>query len=395
MKIKKLLYITAFFTLLFSFLATLPIQVLAYTENVDQENVNINSGYDIGIGASTKVGQTFQPSVNTLTKIYVPLNDAKGSINVVVRDSLTNASMGAVVRSFPTKISGVSWQAFTFSSPLTLSTSKKYIIRVTGGQDTDWVYGANTYSKGNTVLYPPDGTTVDLNLDMGFKTYGYNSIVYIPGGIQPPNISGSTGQSQSTDTGTNTTSPGGSTSSEEGGSSVGTENSSSASPAESAKLPVDESIVVPTLTYVVKNNDIMDMSGKSELNVSTKDKLKILGKAPAGMRVMLFIGQTVLSNKANENGDWNVSLESAVLKEGSYAVEAQTQGLSGKGSRIVKFFDLKTTEGILGDLLSKEKRWLLYSLAGAGVVVIILGGTGFYFWRKSRKKKTILKKKGK
>jgi len=401
MKALKFLAVTAISILLSTFFVSSPIKILATTDSVDQENVDISTYEETSIDSSVKVGQSFQPSMNMLTKIYVPLRNAEGSINIVVRDAQTNSAVGATIRSFPTKIGSLEWHAFTFPSPLTLSTNKKYVIRVTGGIGTKWTHGVNnTYSKGNTIFYYPDGTTIDLNFDQGFKTYGYNYVKYASG-LNPaiPNTQTETsaGADTGNDTGVSATNPQNGTSTEgvianldeknTNASSIGTGTSSSESLPEGAKLEVDESITAPSLTYVMKNNNIVDMSGKSEITVSTKDSLKILGRAPAGMRVIMYMGQTVLSKKANENGDWNMSLESSVLKDGNYTIEAQTQGESGKGSKIVKFFDLNVKEGIIGKLLSGKAGWLVYSLAGAGVVIIILlGGLCYHSWNRRRRK---------
>ena len=383
---KKLLTIFIFSGLLLSFAPP----ILAYTDSEDQSNSSVaTDGNSFPIDNSAKVGQSFTPSLNKLTKIILPLRNAKGNIKVEIINYQSNASLGSVTNNFPTKISNLSWQTFIFSTALNVAAGTKYVMKVFGDDEVRWYLSTSpNYSKGTTILYNPNNTVVEYGqYDMGFKTYGYNYIASYPGigNINIPNIGtdtqgqpASNGQQSNTDTGEQGTSSGNS--------------SSSTSTAETLKAEVDESIGVPTLSYLFKNNELIDMSVKNEISISLQDNLKILGKAPAGMKVMVFMGEVAFSNKANENGDWNVNIENKILKEGTYQIEAQTQNENGKGSKIVKLFDLKVAdENKEKDALKAKadnyRKLFIYTLAGLGTVALLAGGGFVWLWRKHHKLK--------
>lgn len=184
-------------------------------ENISQHNaVCLGGGSDSGLTQSQETGsteitieETTDGSVNTYNKAQVFTTNALGGkvmqVALYVRDvvgdtwtvgicnvdgsNLPNLSSILQTQSQTVSTASLSWETFTFSSPVALSANTKYAIivkRPVSGTGGFWVYDtSDNYAGGNYASRATGGTTwtADTGKDFLFRLYetqGSDSKVY-------------------------------------------------------------------------------------------------------------------------------------------------------------------------------------------------------------------------
>lgn len=162
------------------------------------------------------------------------------------------------------------------------------------------------------------------------------------------------------------------------GSAVSTPSASPSRLASEAAAPVDASIQAPVLTSVKKNNEEVNLSEGSTIEINQKDSLEILGTSFANAKIVVFIGDIAFETTADAEGKWSVVLDNSKVNISEYTVQAQAQK-DGKGSEKTNLFQLKKVETKTVATKSEKKNYntvfIVFGVLGAVLLLLILIGT--------------------
>lgn len=312
--------------------------------------------------------QTFKPTVNKIVAVHVYLKDRLDESTIILKIIDMTTGQAVITSSHVMVHIFDGWEMFNFSAPYAnVTPGNTYGIKLnTYDEVTRWYYGANGYANGAFQLDP--------NLDTCFKVYGLQTEEPTPETTTTTTVSA--GESEQVDD------------SQDGGG----EDSS-----ESQDLTSDQSIPEPSLSYIEKNGERIDVPIDT-VEVNQDGTLRVFGTSAPLDIVILSIGNMSFSTVADENGNWEILIDYSSLDEGeSYDINAQAQNDELKESDVVKLFSLKVSPaGAVGEeegeqLPASESNNLavpfiigISLLLVAGIVILAI-----YFLKKKRKIKSL------
>lgn len=373
--------------------------VKGITEQVDQQNMVISQSsvtiYNYGHN------QTFTPTVNVLTKVQVYLKDrsAGGNIILTIRDEIQDIQVLSINQRMD---SGTGWEVFSLAGgdelgyvlvPGNLHSIYLETSYYTEAPVPKWVRsGTNSYSGGtrrqNETVYEGD--------DFPFATWGYSTEEEEE--EVPPSEENGDQQDQLPETG-----------SETGDDQSQSQQQEPDKPIDAGEVEVDTTVEIPTLDYIVKNDEQMDAPIEDEVEISSEDILQIVGNAPADSKVLLFIGEIVYSTEVDSEGKWSIVVDPEDIKEGEFLVQAQTQIDDDMGSEKAVLFTLnrvadKETSKIKWPVPEYIEQTLwqkltvgafrIYSIIGLSVLLVVFISLWlFIVWRREKSEKGKTEKK--
>jgi hypothetical protein len=295
--------------------------------------------------------QTFTPQQNRLSRVVLDmLGDGVGSAALAIfhDDALIALNTNDMVA----EPNGRGDMGFNFND-ITLVPNDVYQIFPIysyGNTSLGWYWNYNCYSGGTAYV----GSSVQDN-DFGFATYGFT----IPDPTPTP-----TPTPTATPSGSPTPTP-------------------SATPTPTPTLTTSQTLVPSTLSYVVKNNLIINdfING---IEATSNDILILNGTGVAGSTVVIDFNGTTYEAIVEQGGTWFLQLQLVELATGDYTITSQTKSgteISESADLLVINFTSINTPTIT--TTTKENDWKLYLYIGAAVIV--LGSLVVYYFIKKRK----------
>lgn len=312
---KKILLAIMIFIFLIAMI--LPLNKTVAVENTKDQSYEEISGTQWTTEIKGKsFSQVFKPTVNRITSVGFYIDGARTStigygdldFNIYALDGgqLETPDKGPLFdgRGYhASDESGPRWTGAALRPSFAIVTpGKSYKLEIQ--QDSISVEGSYKLGYNSVNNYQGGYFTEIPNSDLLFRVYGYNETF-----SNPP----SEGNTQQPTKKPNTVAPN----------------------------PVEQSVQKPTLSYILKNEQQINAPISEEIEISSKDSLKVAGTSLAGADVALFIGDKAYFSPVGNDGKWEISVEADNIKEGSYTAQAQTQTKEGKGSEVVDFFKLK------------------------------------------------------
>lgn len=270
--------------------------------SVDQKNEAPIPGNAMTISNFGK-GQTFKPEFNILTSVdvYLKTRVEGAKITATIKDSadqvVTTSAEGTMVQA---GVAPNTWETLSFSSPygpLIPGQTYKIVLTCPGNNQTKWGYNTgNQYANGQAV-----GGGNPASEDFLFKTYGKLESA-----------------------------------------SLNADHPATGSAVPQNQVDVSQNIALPTLSYILKNDEKINAPIENVVELKEKDKLKVFGKATANYNLVLFADSDNYSAIADKNGEWNIEIDTDKLtKDSEITIKAQAQTSDLKGSEIAVLFKVK------------------------------------------------------
>ena len=170
---------------------------ISMDEIIDQQQT-LDSGYGYDVNYGQYVAQSFKPSVEKLSKVYLKISKHNGNpdydLEFSVRESLIDENLVKVSKSAYDISNG--WNEFDFSDILISEDETYYLVcEGDGGQGGDpiyiWLYGAgNPYNRGQAYTYSYGSWHSVPDSDCCFKTVFVNSPPDTPSTPSGPSFRG-------------------------------------------------------------------------------------------------------------------------------------------------------------------------------------------------------------
>lgn len=327
---------------------------------LDQKNEQPIQGLGMTISNYGK-GQTFKPEFNILTGVEVYLMNRMegGQIMATIKNSngqtVATSEVGTMVQA---GLAPNTWETLNFASPygpLIPGQTYQVILTCLLNNQTSWGYNlGNHYANGQAV-----GGANPASEDFLFRTYGKLESA-----------------------------------------SLSADHPAAGSTPSQNQVSVSQNIALPTLSYVLKNNEKIEAPIEKVVLIKEKDKLKVFGKSTAGYSVVLFTDSDNYSGTVDKNGEWSIEIDTDKLTgDKEITIQGQAQTPEAKGSEIADLFKVKKiTEK---PVTKTEPRTFLQKLLTdyflylvAALVVLLIGLTVLlYYLTKKREALKPLEKK--
>ncbi|MCK9368623.1 fibronectin type III domain-containing protein [Candidatus Dojkabacteria bacterium] len=184
---KNILPVLFILPLIFGSMPTKDASAFVYSADQYCDNANIEAAdayYLIKI--HNTLAQTFRPHKNRFTSLLLALAGGADVNAVVTANVYIGGGEGlAVSKTETTQTAQVTWVEFTFPAPISVDTTKEYLIEISTPSDTArWIVSnVPCYSDGKALV---EGAYQD-NQDFGFVTRGYN-VASTPDPVVPETI---------------------------------------------------------------------------------------------------------------------------------------------------------------------------------------------------------------
>lgn len=338
-----------------------------------------------------KANQTFRVTKNVLTRIAIIMDDKKpgGTVTLTVKDENTGKTIvtkskrmndDAIfgIESFDLAENGVGYS---------VNVTHRFSMWVSTGWYEDhipaWAFttDSDSYTRGFR-----RGNLLDLGGDHVFLTYGYDLVPEEP--VVPVEVPAEPAEVPPVDTPIVVDQGNDDNTSETPGTDSVTQTGTE-TPYVFSSEKVDESITVPTLEKLLVNDE--DEDYEKTVIVESGDILKISGVADTEGVVAIMIGDEVYTVFTDEEGKWDVTVDTTDFVEDKYVVTAQFKNSEGNTSQKVTFFDMEV-QGIEEKALIEEGEGEESDLIGdiiLGIIggVLLLGVMGIVTYMIIRKRK--------
>lgn len=384
---KKSLIYSLFLSFLFSLMFISEVNALDMYL-LDQEQLTPTGSAPIY--SEYKTNQTFRVTKNVLTKVAIGMEDRKpgAGITLTIKDENT----GKTVATKTQRMSDVGvWEIFNLTGNgvgYSVNVTHRFSMWVSCNLYEDytpaWYFttDSDSYTRGFR-----RGNLLDLGGDHVFKTYGYDLVLeepelpteqpseeevvppVVPSVIEDQVVEDNTSETPVTD-------------------SVPSDESQPLFVA--SDKDVDESISAPTLEELLVNDKNQDY--EDTVSIKSGDILKISGTADIEGVVAIMIDDKIYTVFSDNEGKWNLTVDSTGFIEGEYTVMAQFKNSKGDVSNKVEFFKLDITvvqDSVLNTDNEQEDKLLYIFLIGLSVVFFALVGMSIYFIVKKTKNSKI------
>ena len=174
------------YAVIFLFIASIIVVTIGtnavFFDQVDQQQTVSTHG--LGYGAPFKCGQSFKPTLNTLTRVELicyRTADSSHNLKVSIRSDLYSSDLTSItlpVTDLPVGVFNQSWINFNFTDIPVTPENTYYIVWSYSNSSDFPAWNANnnpaSYTRGDLWVYNGANWTINTFYDMCFKTYGYN-----------------------------------------------------------------------------------------------------------------------------------------------------------------------------------------------------------------------------